>query len=171
MTEISRPKISMIAALGARTRAIGKAGKLLWRISGDLPRFKSLTTGHPIIMGQKTFESIGKVLPNRTNIIISHMQNYKIAGAIVTSSPEEALDIARGLEKEEVFIIGGGQIYSQMLKYANRLYLTLVDENRENGPRETADTFFPDYSDFNKIINRENFADANPPHKFVILER
>src|SRR3989344_8274265 len=105
---MAKPIVSIIAALGEHTRAIGKQGALLWKIPGDLPRFKTLTTGHPIIMGQKTFESIGKVLPNRTNIVISHLPNFKIEGAIVVGSPDEALEKASELDEDEIFIVGGG---------------------------------------------------------------
>jgi dihydrofolate reductase len=159
------PIVSIIAALGERTRAIGKGGSLLWRISGDLPRFKTLTTGHPIIMGQKTFESIGKVLPNRTNIVISHVKDHKISGATVVSSPEEALEKARELDTDEIFIIGGGQIYTQMLPKADRLYLTLVDSDEEG------DTHFPPYPYFRTLLHEESSPESEPPHRFVILER
>src|SRR3989344_8589745 len=159
------PIVSIIAALGERTRAIGKAGSLLWHIPGDLPRFKALTTGHPIIMGQKTFESIGKVLPGRTNIIISHRSSYKVHGATVVGSPDEAIEKARELDDGEIFIVGGGQIYTQMLSKADRLYLTLVDDDVEG------DTYFPLYPYFTKIISEESHPEDKPSYKFVILER
>lgn len=162
---MQKAKVSIIAALGERTRAIGKAGSLLWRIQGDLPRFKTLTTGHPIIMGQKTFESIGKVLPNRTNVVISHIKGYKVPGAVVVGSPEEALEKACELNEDEIFIIGGGQIYTQMLPMADRLYLTLIDDDAEG------DTFFPPYPFFRTLLHEEGSPDSNPPHKFIILER
>jgi dihydrofolate reductase len=160
-----KPIISIIAALGERTRAIGKDGSLLWRIPGDLPRFKTLTTGHPIIIGQKTFESIGKVLPNRTNIVVSHEPNYKVPGAIVAGSPAGALETACGLDSNEVFIIGGGQIYTQTIAQADRLYLTLVDHEAEG------DTFFPPYPYFRTLLHEESSPESEPPHRFVILER
>src|SRR3989344_3158612 len=102
--QMAKPIISIIAALGERSRAIGKLGSLLWKIPGDLPRFKTLTTGHPVIMGRKTFESIGKVLPNRTNIVISHVANHKIPGCVVVGSPEKALEKALELDNDEIFI-------------------------------------------------------------------
>ena len=159
------PIISIIAALGERTRAIGKQGSLLWKIPGDLPRFKTLTTGHPIIMGRKTYESIGKVLPNRTNIIISHVANHKIPGCVVVGSPEKALKKALELDNDEIFIVGGRQIYAQMLPKTDRLYLTLVNDDTEG------DTYFPPYPYFRTLLYEERSLDSEPPHRFVILER
>ena len=141
-------KISIICAL-SENRAIGKDNKLLWHISDDLKRFKELTIGHPIIMGRKTFESIGKPLSGRTNIIVTRGSSYKAEGCLVFDSLEKAIDQAKRIDNEEIFIIGGGQIYNQAIDLADKLYLTLVEGEYE------ADTYFPDYSSFKKIILEE----------------
>jgi dihydrofolate reductase len=143
------PKISLIVAI-SKNRAIGKDNKLLWYIPEDLKRFRQLTSGHPIIMGRKTFESIGKPLPNRTNIIITRDQNYHQDGAIVVHSLDEALSKAKEIENGEIFIIGGGQIYEQALPLANKLYITVIDTHIED-----ADTYFPEYPHFTKILREE----------------
>src|SRR3989344_284835 len=108
------PIVSIIAALGERTRAIGKAGSLLWHIPGDLPRFKALTTGHPIIMGRKTYDAIGKALPNRTNIVISHNPKLAPLGGLAAKSLADAISMAKDSPgQDEIFIIGGGEIYKK----------------------------------------------------------
>ncbi len=158
--------ISLIAAINTQTRGIGLKNKLLWKLTGDLPRFKNLTNGHPIIMGRKTYESIGHPLSNRTNIVISKTLKRNDNNIFVCHSLEEALKIsANSPGKEEIFVIGGGQIYTQFLPLADRLYLTLVNGNFE------ADTFFPDYSDFKKETKKENHFEHDPPFSYVILER
>src|SRR3989344_3880057 len=146
--------ISIIAAVGRNNRAIGKAGALLWRISDDLKRFKVLTAGHTVIMGRKTFDSIGKALPNRTNIVITRNPYFKADGVIVVKSLEEAIqksldsqNLARDTDNKnsEVFIIGGGEIYRQALQFCEKLLLTEVESDAEG------DTFFPDWrNDFTK---------------------
>ncbi|MCX6765545.1 MAG: dihydrofolate reductase [Candidatus Moranbacteria bacterium] len=157
--------ISIIAAIAEKNRAIGKDNKLLWHIPEDLRRFKNLTTGHAIIMGQKTFESLGKPLPNRTNIVISNNPDFNPQNVIVTRSIEESLKKAREIEKEEIFICGGGLIYRQFLLLADKLYLTIIEGNFE------ADTFFPDYSEFSKIVKEEKSSDEKYNYKFVELVR
>lgn len=137
--------ISIIAAMSAN-RAIGFRGALPWHIPEDLARFRLLTTGHTVIMGRKTFESLPHgALPNRRNIVLSHNfagTHSAFAGCDTFSSLTEALASCNGTahDKEEVFIIGGASVYQQALPLANRLYLTLVD----NEPPQ-ADTFFPEY--------------------------
>lgn len=167
MPDTKMPKISIIAAIGNNSRAVGKDNKLLWHMPHDLKRFKKITDGHPVIMGGKTFESIGRVLPNRLNIVITRDKNFSTEGAKVCFSPEQALALAKEHDKHEIFIIGGGEIWKQMLPSADRLYLTLVDENENT----EADTFFPDYSDFKKIISKERDEEHSPASTFVILER
>lgn len=128
--------ISIIVAV-ARNGAIGKNNDLIYHLSGDLKRFKALTTGHSIIMGRHTFESFPKgALPNRRNIVLSRQAGLTLPGAEVYGSLAEALDACKG--EEEVFVIGGGSIYRQALPIADKLLLTLVDDT----PAE-ADTFFP----------------------------
>ena len=118
--------ISIIVAV-AKNGVIGKDNQLLWRLPDDLKRFKQLTLGHPMIMGRKTFESIGKPLPGRTSIVITNQKDFSVEGIIVAHSLDEALNIARGLEEKEAFIIGGGEIYKQALPLTDHLYVTEVD--------------------------------------------
>ncbi|NOU58811.1 dihydrofolate reductase [Marinifilum caeruleilacunae] len=127
--------IAIIVA-ASRNNVIGKDNQLIWRLSADLKRFKALTTGHTIIMGRKTFDSIGKPLPNRTSVIITRQEDYKQEGCIVVHSLEEALEAVK--DQEKVFIIGGGTIYEQAMEKADELYLTLVHKEFDG------DTFFPE---------------------------
>lgn len=144
-------KISIIAAM-SKNRVIGTKNKLPWNIPDELKRFRQITQGHPIIMGRKTHESIGRVLHNRPNIIITRDENYKVDGAIIVHSLEEALEESQnfhGRDKNEFFVIGGGEIYRQALPLADKLYLTIIDKEYEG------DTFFPDYSEFKKVVKKE----------------
>ncbi|MEK7567872.1 MAG: dihydrofolate reductase [Patescibacteria group bacterium] len=164
---ISRGKsfVSIIAAISKEKRALGKGGALLWHIPDDLKRFKETTLGHPVIMGRKTWESLPpkfRPLPERKNILITRNKDLKAPGAIIVNNIEEAI---KKTENEEVFVIGGGEIYKEALPLANRLYLTIVEEEKE------ADTFFPDYSEFKKEVSRECFLKNNPPFCFVVLEK
>ena len=128
-------KIILIAALNLK-RVIGNDGKIPWHLPEDLKRFKNITTGHTILMGRKTFESLGRTLPNRRNVVITKSE---IPNIETYNSIEIALENLKNEEK--VFVIGGGEIYSQMLSKADEIYLTIV-ENNLNG-----DTFFPEYKD------------------------
>ena len=127
--------ISIIVAVAANN-VIGGENKLLWHIKEDLQRFKSLTSGHAVIMGRKTWESLGRPLPNRTNIVITRNPDYKPEGALVASSLESALELAG--QDEEKFIIGGGEIYRQAMVLADKLYITHVECSYEG------DTTFPE---------------------------
>ena len=130
--------ISLIVAK-AQNDAIGKDNDLLWKIRDDLKRFKKLTSHHVVIHGRKSYESIGKPLPNRTNIIITRSKTYEAPGAFVCHSLEEALDLAKQLEHHgEIFIIGGAEIYRQSLPYVNRMYISEVKADFPD-----ADVFFP----------------------------
>lgn len=160
------PRVSIIAALSQYDNAIGKDNDLLWHLPADLKRFKQLTIGHPIIMGRKTFESIGRPLPGRDNIVITRNTDYTQDGVILVHSLKEALDIAQEKDQQEVFVIGGGQIYEQALPLADRLYLTFVDVKDED-----ADIFFPDYKDFNKEISRKSGEDEGIKYTWVTLEK
>lgn len=147
---MNQPKISLIAAI-AKNLAIGKDNKLLYYIPADLKRFKKITTGHVVVMGKKTFESMNsKPLPNRTNIVIAMEKSYMAEGCIVVNSIEEAFQKAREVEKDEIFVIGGGSIYAQTLKHADKLYVTVIDRVHED-----ADVFFPAYPEFTKIVHEE----------------
>ncbi|WP_432712834.1 dihydrofolate reductase [Pedobacter sp.] len=126
--------VSIVVAISANN-AIGKDNQLLWHLPADLKHFKAITSGHTIIMGRKTYDSIGKPLPNRRNIVISRNPELTINGAEVTHSLEQALALCK--DEEEVFVIGGAAIYNDAIALTNRIYLTRVHENYE------ADTFFP----------------------------
>jgi dihydrofolate reductase len=127
--------ISIIVA-AAENGAIGRDNQLLWRLPDDLKRFKQLTLGHPMIMGRKTFESIGKPLPGRTSIVITRNPDFSFEGVISVHSLEEALKKAEEIDKQEVCIVGGGEIYNQSQAIATHIYLTQVHTEIEG------DTFF-----------------------------
>jgi dihydrofolate reductase len=127
--------ISIVVAV-SENQVIGKDNRLLWRLSNDMKFFKNLTMGGVLIMGRKTFESIGKALPGRENIIITRQKDWTADQAIVTENIEDAMTKARATEKD-IFIIGGGEIYKQTLDKAERIYLTRVHTQIEG------DTFFP----------------------------
>ncbi|KQS33464.1 dihydrofolate reductase [Dyadobacter sp. Leaf189] len=118
-------KIGIVVAV-ADNGVIGKDNQLLWRLPDDLKRFKQLTLGHPMIMGRKTFESIGKPLPGRTSIVVTRNADFASDGIMVVHSLDEALEAARQIENEEAFIIGGGELYKQAQSIADRLYVTEV---------------------------------------------
>lgn len=161
---MNNPKISIICAI-AQNRAIGKNNKLLWHIPEDFKHFKEKTSGHVIVMGQKTFESIGKPLPNRTTIVISNDPNCKIDGVIMCGTFDQVFQKARELEKDEIFICGGGSVYAQTIGMADKLYLTVVKKDFD------ADTFFPEYDEFKKVISRRDSRDENFEYTFLELEK
>jgi len=160
--------LSIIAVIG-KNRELGKDEKLLWHIPGDLPRFKRITWGHPVIMGRKThtaFQYKGGPLPGRTNIVLTHNQQYKKEGFLIVHSLEEALKVANALPgSEEIFVIGGGAIFAQFIVRVDRLYLTVVDA------AAPADTYFPDYSEFTKVISQEEKHSGTYSYTFLDLER
>ncbi len=135
---MNKPKISIIVAI-TTNRGIGKNNGLLWHIPEELKRFREITTGHAIIMGRKTYESIGRPLPNRTNIVITRDPDFKAEGCLVVDSIEKAIEEAKKVEDSELFIIGGGQIYNASLKLADNLYITIVQGDFE------PTVFFPEY--------------------------
>lgn len=142
--------IIMIAAV-AENNALGKNNDLLWHLPNDFKRFKAVTTGHHIIMGRKTFESFPKPLPNRTHVIITRQKDYKAAGCIVVSSLAEALSVCPA--NEDVFIIGGGEIYNLALPIADKLDLTKVHHTFE------ADAYFPEIDPKQwKLTNSEHHS-------------
>ncbi len=161
---MQKARISIIAAVG-KNRELGKKNELIWRISPDLKRVKALTTGHPIIMGRKTYDSIGHPLPNRTNIVISRAQMC-IEGCLMYDSLQKGIESAQAIDSEEIFIFGGASIYTEALPLADRLYLTIIDAEENE-----ADVFFPDYNDFTKIIEEEKHPEHTPPFTWVTLER
>lgn len=163
---MNNPKLSIIAAI-ARNRAIGKNNKLLWHIPEDFKYFKDKTLGHVLIMGQKTYESIGRPLPGRITVVVSNDQHFVVEhlSVHVCRSLEEGIKKAKELEKKEIFICGGGSIYAQTIGLADKLYLTIVDADFE------ADTFFPEYVDFSKIVSEKESNDENFKYKFVELAK
>lgn len=162
---MTKPRISIIVA-HSQNMAIGKANTLIWRLPDDLKRFKKLTAGHPIIMGRKTYESIGKPLSDRTNIVVTRDTNLKIPGCIVVHSAVEAIKKAEEFDKEEIFIIGGAEMYKETLPLADRLYVTLVDMNVDG------DAFFPPYSHiFTKKISEESGEFEGLKYSYLILEK
>lgn len=162
---MEKPRISIIAALAKPDRAIGRDNRLLWDIPEDMRHFRETTTGHTVIMGAKTFHSIGKPLPKRVNIVLSSDQALVLEGCSVVHSVEEALSKARECEKEEIFIIGGASIYQQMMPFADRLYLTVVEG------RYPADTFFPEYHEFSEVISEETIKNGKNVFTFLVLDK
>ncbi|MEK9177370.1 MAG: dihydrofolate reductase [Patescibacteria group bacterium] len=166
MAEKNAPRVSAIAAITKGDRGLGKGKDLLWKIPGDMARFKALTMGHAIVMGRKTFDSIGHTLPGRTNVVVTRDTNWSAPGATIAHSIEEALAFSRELEKEEIFVIGGGEVYKAALPYTNRLYLTVVDGKAE------ADAFFPEYEQaFTNVVSKEKGEHGGLAYKYVVLER
>lgn len=186
---IHNTKLSIIAAIG-KNRELGKNGKMPWHISEDFKRFKQITSGHPVIMGRKTWESLPvKPLPGRCNIVITRDSKFKINDSTrprlveITRSlgdaigkADEMLKSPKGTssgaqvqhdtgEGEEIFVIGGGQIFEQAISLADKLYLTVIDANFD------ADTFFPDYSGFKKVVLEQEGESQGFKYKFIELER
>ena len=158
------PKVSMICVI-SKNFGIGFKNKLLFDISSDLKYFHRITDGHPVIMGRKTYNSIGHPLSNRLNIILSRDDSLEIPDCKICHTIDDALKIACENDQDEIFIIGGGMVYREGIKHANRLYLTIVDEETQ------ADTFFPDYSDFTKVVSSVDSVDNGYKIKYLILER
>ena len=148
--------ISIITAI-SENRVIGKDNDLIWKISRDQKRFRDITKGHPVIMGRNTYKSIGKALPNRFNIVISRNQEYTLPDAAIAHTLEDALRIAKdsGIGSEEIFIIGGAQVYTEGLSFADKLYLTIVHKQAEG------DTFFPAYEHLFKTVVYEETDEEN----------
>ncbi|MEP0354366.1 MAG: type 3 dihydrofolate reductase [Paraglaciecola sp.] len=166
-------QISMIAAM-ANNRVIGSKNTMPWHLPADLKHFKKVTLGKPIVMGRKTYESIGKALPGRLNIVVSSDPAFALPDATVVNSCEQAIEEAKsyseseGITELEVMIIGGGTIYQHFLPLSHRLYLTFIDFEVQG------DTYFPDYQSCGLWIeqSRESFTadEANPySYQFVNL--
>lgn len=141
---------------------IGKDNQLLWHLPNDLKRFKFITNNHVVIMGRKTFESIGKVLPNRTNVVITRNKDLVLDGCVMCSSLEEAIE---KYANEDVFVIGGGEIYKQALAHADVVYLTKVDVELE------ADTFFPEISEkeWEVTLLEKHSTDEKHPYNYTFI--
>ena len=166
---MQKPRLSIVVALG-KSRIIGKDNALLWHIPDDLKRFKALTFGHPVIMGRKTWESLPerfRPLPGRTNIVVTRQGDYDAAGAVAVHSLDEARAAAARAEgAADVFIIGGAQLYSEALPFADRLYLTLIDDTKEG------DAYFPEYeNEFTKKASEESYEWQGLRYRWLDLER
>lgn len=161
-------RIALIAAL-SRERVIGKDGALPWRLSADLKRFKALTLGHPVIMGRKTFESIGRPLPGRTNVVVTRNRSFAAAGCVVAHSVADAIERARQSPgADEAFVIGGEEVFREALPLAQRMFLTEVDG------AYAGDAFFPEFDRGEwRERGREPHpaGDGAPAHVYVDLER
>jgi len=161
-------RLSIIVAI-ADNGVIGRDNDLPWRLSADLQRFKALTMGHHLLLGRKTFDSIGADLPGRTMVVISRGQPSLPAGVFLASSLEEAVELARAHGDDEAFIAGGAEIYAQALPAADRLYLTRVHADCEG------DTLFPPWreSEWQEVSREDYPADARNahPHSFLVYER
>ncbi|MFM5614388.1 type 3 dihydrofolate reductase [Aeromonas sp. FDAARGOS 1416] len=154
-------KISMIAAM-AHDRVIGKDNQMPWHLPADLAHFKRVTLGKPVLMGRKTFESIGRPLPGRRNLVISRNPDYQVESIEVVGSVEAALALLAGSSVEELMVIGGGHLYAEMLPSADCLYLTQIDLAVEG------DTRFPAFDDgqWQRIECESHPADEKNPHPY-----
>ena len=161
---MTQPAISMIVAR-SRNHVIGRDNQMPWKISADLQFFKRVTMGHPVIMGRKTWESIGRPLPGRRNIVVSRNADYKATGGELVGSLDEALNSLS--EFPRVFVIGGEQLFTQAFTKADRLYITEIDLDVEGG-----DTFFevPNESDW-KEVERTPGSEGDISFSFITLER
>lgn len=155
-------KITLIAAM-AKNRGIGMDGELPWHLPGELKHFKEVTMGKPIVMGRKTWESIGRALPGRQNIVVSRNLAFRAPGCDHARSLDEAIGMAAG---EEVMIVGGGELYRQALDHADRMILTEVDCEPQ------ADTWFPDWNpeQWEQVSVRAEQADEKNPHAYRVVE-
>lgn len=160
--------ISIIAAIG-KNNELGKKNQLLWSLPADMKHFKETTSGHTVIMGQKTYESIGHPLPNRRNIVLTKDIKFKAeglpaqTGVEISNSLEDTLNSLKD-SKEEVFVIGGGQIYKQSFDFADKLYITHVDMTDKD-----ADTFFPEIIPivWNEVSHEEHKKDDKNPYNYT----
>lgn len=158
--------ISLVVAM-AENRVIGRDNQLPWRLPADLRHFKQITLGKPVVMGRKTYESIGRPLPKRTNIVVTRDKNYQAPGCTVVNSICEAFTAA--IAAEEIMIIGGANFYEQLLSHADRIYLTVIHQDFEG------DTYFPPLveNDWKETGREDHEADAENSYaySFLVLER
>lgn len=157
--------ISMIVAIG-KNREIGNDGQMLWHVSEDFKNFKKITMNHHMIMGRKTFESIGRPLPGRTTIIVTRDKDYTQENCLIAHSTTQAIELAQKAGENEIFVCGGAQIYEQFLPLTEKLYLSKVDFE---GP---ADTFFPEYGNYKwetlEEVEYEKIGET-PAWNFMVL--
>ena len=155
--------ISLIAAM-AKNRVIGRQGEIPWKIPGEQKIFKEITIGHAVIMGRKTYESLGRPLADRFNIIVTRQKEYRAEGSIVVHDLASALNHC-SQDENEAFICGGGQLYHEALPIADRIYLTVI-------PREiTGDTYFPEISSVDFRVKESKAIEGVEPYNFYIYER
>lgn len=163
---MDKPFVSIIVA-AAENGAIGKDNKLLWHLPNDLRFFKQTTTGHSIIMGRKTYESVGKPLPNRRNIIVTRQSDYAVDNAEVVHALDEALGLCVG--EPEVFVVGGAEIYKQALPVVGRIYLTRVHATPEG------DAYFPELNENEWVLTSAAYREPDERHAygytFMVYER
>ena|SRR3989344_5261315 len=161
-------EISIIVAV-SQNNVIGAKNKLPWYLPADLKRFKKLTMGHHIIMGRKTFESIGRVLPGRVNVVVTRNLDYKEEGVVVVNSLEDAFKLAKNAKETEAFVIGGAEIFTETLPKVDKIYMTKVNAKIDG------DVFFPSFDEKQwKVISRKRFEadDKNLyPFEFLTLSR
>lgn len=159
-------RISAICAM-SENRVIGKNNQLPWHLPADLARFKKITWGHPILMGRKTHESIGRPLPGRSNVIITRNKEYKASGCIIVHSIQQAFEATK--ESDEIFIIGGALLYQETLPFIQRLYITQIHQQIEG------DAFFPELKkeEWQEVERVDYDADINEPYSysFIVLDR
>lgn len=155
-------EIIIIAAM-AQNRVIGNKGAIPWQVPGELQRFKAITMGHVVVMGRKTYESIGKPLPGRTNIVISRQENYAVPDCRVAGSLGEALSMCG--KDAKVFICGGGEIYRQAMTLADAIYLTVLD--RDVG----GDTLFPEINDSLYALIEDERISGPESYSFRVYEK
>ena len=158
-------EVILIAAVGENGE-MGHNNELLWHLPGDLPRFKELTMGSPIIMGRKTFDSIGRALPGRLNIVLTANDDWQADGVTIAHSLDKALELAENEDSGKAFVIGGGQIYKLFLAYASSLEITEVYD------APVADTYFPNFSggEFEEQ-QREKITNTEPKFDYVTYKR
>lgn len=158
--------IKSIIVAKAENNIIGKDNGLIWHMPQDLKHFRSTTMGHYIIMGRKTFEATQKPLPGRSSIVITRNKEYKAEGCLIVNNIEEAFRLGMENKQEEVFILGGGEIYKQAMDLADKIYLTEIKQTFEG------DTYFPEIDDRKwQEIKREEFkADDKNPHDYAFVE-
>jgi dihydrofolate reductase len=164
ISQLKRPRITLLVAYSAN-RVIGKDGKLPWHLPEDLKRFKQLTMGHHIVMGRKTWESIGRLLPGRHHIIVSRRPGYRVEGAEVVHSLDAAIAAARG--DDEIFVIGGGEIFALAMPLADRVLATEIERDYEGDVR------FPELQGtaWRETAREEGVAESGLPYRYVTLER
>ena len=160
-------RLSILVAM-AKTRVIGRDNRLPWHLPADLKHFKFLTMGQTIVMGRKTYESIGKPLPGRANVVITRQTDYEIPGAVVVNSLEDALLVCEETSTidTENFIIGGEKLYQQTIKICQRMYITEIQSNFDG------DVFFPQFDPGDwEEMQRDKHVDGNLEYHFVVLDR